>query len=53
MNENGVAKGLKRRDVTDEWMNIAWPIFNGYTEKKEGVSKEDLMETLYDVEIAL
>ena len=53
MNQNGVNKGLKGREVTDEWVAIAWPIFNQYTVGTEGVSKEDLMETIYDVEIAL
>ena len=53
MNDNGIEKGLKGREVTDEWITIAWPVFNGYTENTEGVSKHDLMETLYDVEIAM
>ena len=53
MNDNGIAKGLKGRDVTQEWIDMAWPGFNGYTAGKEGVSKDDLLETLYDVEIAI
>ena len=53
MNENGVQKELKAREVTDEWITKAWPVFNGYNTKTEGVSKEDLLETLYDIEIAL
>ena len=53
MNENGVQKELKGREVTDEWITKAWPVFNGYNTKTEGVSKEDLLETLYDIEIAL
>ena len=49
MNDHAVQKNLKGREVTEEWIEMAWPIFNGYTIKKQGVSKEDLMWTLYDV----
>ena len=30
MNEKGVKEGLKAREVTEAWMDIAWPVFNGF-----------------------
>ena len=53
MNEKGVNNGLKGRDVTEAWMDMAWPVFNGFDEGTEGVSKEDLIETMFDVESAI
>ena len=53
MNSNAVEKGMKGREVTDDWMAMAWPIFNGFDLKTEGVSKEDLLETIYDVDITI
>ena len=53
MNEKGVNNGLKGRDVTEAWMDIAWPVFNGFDEGTEGVSKHDLIETMFDIESAI
>ena len=52
MNEKAVKEGLKGRDITETWMDIAWPVFNGYKEDTDGVSKDDLIETMFDVESA-
>ena len=30
MNNNGLAHGLKNRETTDEWVDMAYPSFNGY-----------------------
>ena len=53
MNDIGQQKELKGRAVTDEWMTKAWPVFNGRNTRTDGVSKDDLLLTLYDIEIAL
>ena len=53
MNEHGVDRENKSRDVTDEWMTKAWPVFNGYNLKTVGVAKEDILQTLYEVSTAL
>ena len=53
MNEKGLQEGLKGREVTEAWMDIAWPVFNGFDQENEGVSKEDLIETMFDVETAI
>ena len=39
MNQCGVAKGLKNRDTTDEWLNMVYPAFNGYNVGVDGVTK--------------
>ena len=31
MNANGVARGLKNRDTTDEFIDMVFPAFNGFT----------------------
>ena len=53
MNEKGLKEGLKGREVTEAWMDIAWPAFNGFDQENEGVSKDDLIETMFDVESAI
>ena len=46
MNTAAVARGLKDRETTEEWIDMAWPCFNGYTEDEDGVSKDDLLFVL-------
>ena len=52
MNEKTMAKDLKGREITEEWMNKAWPCFNGYDLKTEGVTKEILLQCLFEIELA-
>ena len=49
MNAVAVARGLKGRETTNEWIDMAWPCFNGYTLGVNGVSKEDLLYVLGQV----
>ena len=46
MNANGVARGLKNRDTTDEFINTVYPCFNGFNPDQEGVSKQEILYML-------
>ena len=41
--------GLKKRETTDEFIDMAWAGFNGYQPDRDGVSKEDLLYVLGQV----
>ena len=46
MNNHGVARGLKNRDTTDEFIDMVYPAFNGYNQGTDGVSKVEIMQIL-------
>lgn len=46
MNANGVGRGLKNRDTTDEFIDSVYPSFNGFNTSTDGVSKNELMAIL-------
>ena len=46
MNANGVARGLKNRDTTDEFIDLVFPAFNGFTADVDGVSKMEILSIL-------
>ena len=49
INRNAMAHGLKGRETTDAWIDMAWPCFNGYTLAVDGVSKEDFLTMLGEI----
>lgn len=38
MNNHGVARGLKHRDTTDEFISSVYPSFNGFNTAADGVT---------------
>ena len=46
MNNHGVSRGLKNRDTTDEFINMVFPCFDGFTQGVEGVSKGEILTIL-------
>lgn len=46
MNANGVSRGLKNRDTTDEFIDSVFPSFNGFEMSHDGVSKVEIMAIL-------
>ena len=48
MNNKGLERGLKNRETTDEWVDMAYPGFD-YNLDHEGVSMDDLMHVLHQV----
>ena len=46
MNDNGVARGLKHRDTTDEFIDKVFPCFNGFNPDVDGVSKQEILVIL-------
>lgn len=46
MNQNGVSRGLKNRDTTDEFIDMVYPAFNGFNQSTTGVSKGEIMMVL-------
>ena len=46
MNENGVGRGLKHRETTDEFIDMVYPAFNGFNQETTGVSKGEIMMVL-------
>ena len=52
MNNNGVARGLKHRDTTDEFINTVYPCFQGFNQATDGVTKEEIMTVLNIINIA-
>ena len=47
MNDHGVARGLKHRDTTDEFIDKVYPSFNGFNPtNSEGVSKQEILIVL-------
>ena len=45
-NQNGVNRGLKNRETTEEFMDMVYPAFNGFNEATEGVSKGEILTIL-------
>ena len=43
MNDNGVARGLKHRDTTDEFIDKVYPCFNGFNDQVDGVTKQEIL----------
>ena len=43
MNDNGVARGLKHRDTTDEFIDRVYPCFNGFNADVDGVTKQEIL----------
>ena len=43
MNNNGVARGLKHRDTTDEFIDTVYPCFNGFNPSVDGVGKNEIL----------
>ena len=39
MDARGVEKGLKHREITEDWIDMVYRCFNGYTRGRDGVSK--------------
>ena len=52
MNNNGVARGLKHRDTTDEFIDMVYPCFDGFNQSNEGCSKEEIMAVLNIINMA-
>ena len=46
MNNHAIAAGLKGRETTQEWIDMAYPIFNGMKTDVQGVDKEDVLFVL-------
>ena len=46
MNDHGVARGLKNRDTSDEFIGLVYPAFDGFNQQTQGVSKQEIMEIL-------
>lgn len=46
MNANGVARGLKNRDTSDEFIGMVFPAFNGFNQEVDGVSKMEILTIL-------
>ena len=38
MNANGVARGLKHRETTDEFIDMVYPCFDGFNQEADGVT---------------
>ena len=51
MNANGVARGLKNRDTTDEFIDMVFPAFNGFNQGVEGVAKMEILTILNMINI--
>ena len=49
MNTEAVRNNLKNRELTDEWVDMAWPGFDGYKSDTEGVTKEELIYVLEQI----
>ena len=45
-NQNGVNRGLKNRETTEEFMDMVYPAFNGFNEATDGVSKGEILTIL-------
>ena len=43
MNAHGVARGLKHRETTDEFIDKVFPSFDGFNPTQAGVSKAEIM----------
>ena len=46
MNAHGIARGLKNRDTTDEFIGMVFPAFDGYNQATQGVTKNEILEIL-------
>ena len=46
MNANGVARGLKHRDTTDDFIDKVYTAFNGFNQATQGVSKMEILTIL-------
>ena len=46
MNDHGVARGLKNRDTTDEFIGMVFPAFDGFRPDTQGVTKQEIMQIL-------
>ena len=46
MDANGVQRGLKHRETTDEFIDLVFPCFDGFNQASSGVSKPEIMMVL-------
>lgn len=46
MNANGVARGLKNRDTTDEFIDLVYPCFKAFNLETDGVTKIEILTIL-------
>ena len=48
---NAIARdrGIKEREITDEFIDMAWAAFNGFRSDTDGVTKKDLMYVLSQI----
>ena len=49
MNTEAARNNIKNRELTDEWVDMAWAGFNGFKADTDGVTKEDLYYVLEQI----
>ena len=49
MNTEAARHNIKNRELTDEWVDMAWTGFNGFTADTDGVTKDDLLYVLEQI----